>query len=451
MKNGGAAAGTAALIGAMFSRSPCDDSAALEAALAGVTDFFASSFQARREPDAARFLASLRAGGGNGSCWYIGQRGTGTAAQAALFNGFQAHLLDYDDVHADARGHPSAVILPALLSAAAPETGGRRFLDAYITGVELMARLGDACGNAAYARGFHNTAVLGAVAAAGAVSCLKNAPEEAAAAFALAATQASGLRLVFGTAAKPLNAGLAAEAAVRASAWAPLGWARGLDFLGPALGFPAVFGGGGAGAGGAFSTAGWGEPYRIVSPGLWFKDYAFCSAGAFVSDAARSLRAARAFNAENIRAVEIAFSPGGDAALIHTSPRTGLEGKFSAEYIASLALLGEPAGFAQFSGAPIAAGAARLMEKTRRARQTAPDGGRFARVTVTLESGEVFSALTAHPEGSPQNPYPPERLYRKLERACGDAAAAAAFHEEVLRLPRAENLGALIAAGKKIR
>ena len=54
--------------------------------------------------------------GGNKKAWLIGQKQLVTARQAALFNGFQAHYLDYDDVHATVRGHPSSVILSALFA-----------------------------------------------------------------------------------------------------------------------------------------------------------------------------------------------------------------------------------------------------------------------------------------------------------------------------------------------
>ncbi|HEY0337315.1 MAG TPA: MmgE/PrpD family protein, partial [Burkholderiales bacterium] len=36
--------------------------------------------------------------------------------QAALINGASSHVLDYDDVNLSMNGHPSAAVLPALLS-----------------------------------------------------------------------------------------------------------------------------------------------------------------------------------------------------------------------------------------------------------------------------------------------------------------------------------------------
>ena len=57
------------------------------------------------------------------------------ARHAALLNGVAAHVLDYDDVAPI--GHPSAVLVPALLAAGETmEADGRAFLEAYIAGYE---------------------------------------------------------------------------------------------------------------------------------------------------------------------------------------------------------------------------------------------------------------------------------------------------------------------------
>ena len=97
----------------------------------------------------------------------IGQDRKATMSQAALVNGYMGHALDFDDVHSDVRGHPSTVILPTLLSLSGNgQVTGRRFLQAYIVGVEIMARLGQAIGNSHYLRGWHNTSTLGVIAAA---------------------------------------------------------------------------------------------------------------------------------------------------------------------------------------------------------------------------------------------------------------------------------------------
>ena len=121
-------------------------------------------------------------------------------SQAALVNGYMGHALGFDDVHSDVRGHPSTVILPTLLSLSANgQVTGKRFLQTYIVGVEIMARLGQAIGNSHYLRGWHNTSTLGIIAAAAAGGFLKEfSAIQLAQTLGSAATQAGGLRNQFG-------------------------------------------------------------------------------------------------------------------------------------------------------------------------------------------------------------------------------------------------------------
>ncbi len=119
-------------------------------------------------------------------------------------------MLDYDDVHASVRGHPTTVIVPALLAALDPDAlpSADAFLAAYLVGLETMAHLGRAIGPAHYERGFHATATLGPLGAAAAIAHLRGfSAGTTAIALGLGATQAAGLRLQFGSDAKPLHAG----------------------------------------------------------------------------------------------------------------------------------------------------------------------------------------------------------------------------------------------------
>lgn len=100
--------------------------------------------------------------------------------------------------------------------AAGQEISGKQFLDAYIIGVEVMARLGQAFGTISYLQGWHNTSLLGGVAATFAGARLLGfTVAETQNAVGIAASQAAGLRVQFGTEMKPLHAGLAAQQAVQ--------------------------------------------------------------------------------------------------------------------------------------------------------------------------------------------------------------------------------------------
>ncbi|WP_392565084.1 MmgE/PrpD family protein [Utexia brackfieldae] len=146
---------------------PLDNPKVVRLAIEGILDYIASSLLARSQDSAQALMRWIQDEGGHPAALLIGHSPLVTARQAALFNGYQAHLLDYDDVHEQVRGHPSAVILSALLSQIPltqpdlPELTGKRFLAAYIIGIEVMARLGEAIGDGHYRKGWHNTATLG--------------------------------------------------------------------------------------------------------------------------------------------------------------------------------------------------------------------------------------------------------------------------------------------------
>src|SRR6202048_5003705 len=86
---------------------------------------------------------------------------------AALVNGVAAHVLDYDDVTLD--GHPSAVLVPAILEPGeASGSSGAEMLAGYLAGYEVWAELIGREEGALHEKGWHPTAVLGAIAAAAA-------------------------------------------------------------------------------------------------------------------------------------------------------------------------------------------------------------------------------------------------------------------------------------------
>ena len=117
--------------------------------------------------EAATLIRTVQAGLSPGKVPLYGTDIGLTAPAAALANGVAAHVWDLDDWEEPGNTHPTAVILPALLAAAAaeheegrPVTGGQ-MLTAYAVGIEIIMRLGEAISMSHYARGFHSTATLG--------------------------------------------------------------------------------------------------------------------------------------------------------------------------------------------------------------------------------------------------------------------------------------------------
>ncbi|QDJ11832.1 Immune-responsive protein 1 (plasmid) [Roseomonas mucosa] len=379
--------------------------AALAAARDGVLDFLAAAMGGLEDGGYLKVKAALLPLAGQGRASVIGHPEPVDVQTAALLNGTLGHALDYDDVQAGVRGHPSTVILPALL-AMAEDSGARAeaLLAAYVTGVEAMARLGRAMGSRHYETGFHNTATLGPVGAAAALSHLLGlSAGDTANALGIAATQAAGLRLQFASEVKPLHAGLAARAGVLAVLLARAGLQGNPAFLDGRLGFLEVLGLGGAAP--ERAVAGWGEEWEILSPGLAFKAYACCGASHLPADAILDLIAEHGIAAEDVAEAVVTFPPGGEAALVVTEPRSGLDGRFSVEYVIAAALLDGRLGVATFADRPLRADIAALLPRIRRqVDHGVPSIGeaperRFARVDLLLRDGRRLSRTATRVRG----------------------------------------------------
>lgn len=401
------------------------DEQTLTAATRGITDYFACCLLAKNEPDIQQLQRWIAQEGGKPTTFLIGQKQMATAKQAALFNGFQAHFLDYDDVHQQVRGHPSAVILSALLASIditqSAEIDSQRFLTAYIIGVEIMARFGEHINPAHYNQGFHSTGSLGGIASVAAI-CYLHDYDFLDQAFALATTQSSGLRFLFGTPIKPMNAGFAAQSAIQSIEILQAGLTCQADFLHKQLGFLAVYG-----QNSEINLDDWGQSWRIVSPGLWQKTYSFCSAAATVADATKIL--AEDITVADIADIEIQFNPQGDAALIYQRPQNQQEGRFSAEYIVAKILSGEILDSNAFSSEQIPAHIQQIMQKMHRTYGT--ESERYGEVKVRLKNGEFVQQRIRHPKGSPQNPYDHQTMYQKLENAVQNPSLSQPFFEAI--------------------
>ncbi len=133
---------------------------------------------------------------------------------AALFNAALIHFADFDDTYIPTVLHPTAPVFGALFALAqAARVSGKRFLDAYVLGVEAATIVSLMLNPSHSARGFHVTASAGAIGAAVAAAVLRGLSEpELESAIALAAHRADGLKEVFGSPAKALGPGVAANA-----------------------------------------------------------------------------------------------------------------------------------------------------------------------------------------------------------------------------------------------
>jgi 2-methylcitrate dehydratase PrpD len=358
------------------------------------------------------------------------------ASDAALVNGVAAHVLDYDDVALS--GHPSAVLVPAILAEGwSTDTSGTDAIAAYVAGYELWAQVAALEPGILHERGFHPTAVMGALATAAACARLRKlGPEKTAHAIAIAASLASGLVANFGTMTKSLHAGRAAQSGVLAARLADRGFTASLDVLEHKTGFlrahspsgvPDVENG----------TIDVGTNWRLASLGVNVKRYPTCYATHRSIDAMLDLVDRHKLKSDDVREIRVHTGATQKLMLRNNNPKTGLEAKFSMEFAMAAALVARRVGLAEltddFVSRPEVSSVFGKVRCTT-TDEAMPDDPAFApsdQVSVVLASGNVLEhAPVVHAKGSWQNPLTRAELKNKFLE-CAARAFSSPHAEEL--------------------
>jgi 2-methylcitrate dehydratase PrpD len=308
---------------------------AIAAVRRGMADCVGVAFAGVHEPVLAHALATVSASAsGQARIWTEGK--CAAAGDAAFVNAVAGHALDFDDTGID--GHPSVVLAPVVLAEAQRlALTWRAAVTAYVAGYEVWAELSGRDADKHHGKGWHPTAVFGAVACAAASARLRGLPPERAShALGIAASMAAGLVANFGSMTKPLQVGFAARNGSTAAALAERGVTSAPDALESPRGLLA-----------ALSPAGRvrldgpcraGAPWQIVEQGLNVKRYPACYATHRIIDAALSLHGALAQRVDEIEEVVAEIGELQAAMLRSSRPVTALDAKFSAEFTIACAL-----------------------------------------------------------------------------------------------------------------
>jgi 2-methylcitrate dehydratase PrpD len=161
---------------------------------------------------------------------------------AALMNGISSHVHDFDDTTPQNYIHPSSPVASAMCAyASASPVSGRDFMLAFVLGFEAESRVGNAVYPAHYDAGWHITGTAGTFGAATAVGRLVGLTlQQMIWAIGLAATQAAGLREMFGSMGKAFHPGRAAQNGYGAALLAAAGFTAGERGIEGPRGFAAV-------------------------------------------------------------------------------------------------------------------------------------------------------------------------------------------------------------------
>jgi len=404
-------------------------------------DTLAVSVAGARTTAARGAIGYVETAGGNGSAqpWLASRRCAVDAA--AMIDAVMAHALDYDDVTPAWRGHPSAVMFPALFALGAhADATGDDVVQAYLIGFEAGALLGQALAGRHYEKGWHATATIGVIAAAVAGSRLIGLSAAATSdAIGLALAQAGGIQAAFASDAKPVQVGFAAAGAVRACLLAANGVGASDAMLDGAKGFVEIYAGGWSNRE-ALSRLGV-DPPQIVFARIEAKLHPICYAAHRAIEAALWLREHKRIDVGAITAIDIEGSPGAHTPLLRTLPSDAQAATFSVEYGVACALLDGAVTLRSFDAARFArAEIDRLMRACRVSETVSPSSLRRAVVRITLRDGRVHErAVTRAADGEPD----PKVLMTKVVD-CLDSVGVA-DESEALRALCTEGLTARVA------
>jgi len=365
--------------------------------------------------------------GGSSTVWATGQRAS--EGDAALLNGTAAHALDFDDVADAIYGHPSALLLPALLAAAEAENlPGGALVDAYVIGFQVACAVADGLPiRPHYSRGWHSTATVGVLAATAGVSRLLGLSEETVrCALGIAASMASGSRQNFGTMTKPLHVGLTGRNALLATRLAAGGFTADPQQLESKLGYFAMFG---VDSDLHAVSRALRDEWAIESRGLNVKKYPCCYNTHRTADAALAMALRLAALGQEPTAITLTLEPGGFDPLIHHRPSSGLEAKFSAEYVVAACLEDQSLRLSSFRDDAARRPAVQALEAKITVRESDhPPYGRenwdFAYAALEVEAGgEVLRERVDVPSGDARRPLAASELERKF-RDCVDSSGS---------------------------
>jgi 2-methylcitrate dehydratase PrpD len=411
----------------------------------GFADCYAVMVAGAREPVVGlvdRTLASAPAGNG-ASLIPGGERRR--VADAALVNGVAAHVLDYDDVALD--GHPSAVLVPAILAQAeASESSGAEMLAAYLAGYEVWAELIGREEGALHEKGWHPTAVLGAIAAAAACAKLRRLDAtRITTAVAAAASMSAGLVSNFGTMTKSFQVGRAAQSGVIAAELAEAGFTASPDALEHRAGFLA-----------AVSPSGRpdrerpmtleGREWQILAHGLNVKRYPVCYATHRAIDGALGLVLKHGLKPGDIDQIKVSTGETQMLMLRNHKPQTGLEAKFSMNFAMASSVVARNVGLGELTDAfvrkpEVQALMGRVTFETTPETMAGLSFAPFDAVAIRTVSGETLeSGRVERAKGSHQKPLSEQELWTKFADCMGRELSAPATSRAFERLMSLEHL-----------
>jgi 2-methylcitrate dehydratase PrpD len=373
-----------------------------------------------------RFVREMIRGPGNGVIIGIEQRAP--YLYAALANGASAHAIEMDDVNNEASLHPGVVVFPSSLATGERVgAGGKDFIEAVVSGYEVMIRLGRALGpENSYKRGFHPTGTCGTFGSSIAASKLMGLKEERmVSAMGIAGSQAAGSMeyLAQGAWTKRFHAGWAALSGMTAAQLAQKGFRGPSSIIEGRDGFLHAYSNGS-------------DPSKVLEGiGSWFgvmhtsiKPHACCRYMQPPIDAVLKILKENDLQRDQVERIRLGLLRAGSQLIAEPieskySPQSIVDAQFSAPFGAAVALLYRKAGLEEFQLSKI------KSEKVKRVMRLVecvvdPELDKTfprqwgATAEILTREGKKYFAKVDYCKGDPENPLSWDELIEKFHGLC---------------------------------
>ena len=405
--------------------------AAKVAILDGVANMLGGSTQ-----DLATIIGQyVKALGGTPHSTVIGWGFKTNAPSAAFANGVFGHCLDYE-IQGFPPTHGTSSCLPAALALGEPRyASGKTIIEAYVVGWEIQGRLRAASATASNPA-FHPPGMVGPLGgAASSAKVLGLDPHQTLMALGIAASRTGGLTANTGTMVKATHPGNAARMGAEAAILATMGYTSSAEVLEAPTGYAAALFHGQLDW--DVLTRGLGESYRLVDPGFDMKRFPAQVYMQNPIEAVLNLRQRYHLTPAMVDQLTIYRQGRGHAG---PAPHSGLDGKFSVEYCAAVALLDGTVVIDSFTDRRRFAPDMEEMLRKIRVEPVEQEPG-VVTVTARLQDGTTVSAECRGFKGSAANPMTREERMAKVWDCVGrvlsqqDAERVIALLEDLENVP----------------
>ena len=384
-----------------------------------------------------RAVAALEPYANGGKANLFGRRELFDPLRASLLAGISSHVLDFDDADLTTLIHPAGPVASALFPLSQDRRiTGAEFLHAFIIGTEIEGRLGTAIYPSHYEMGWHITGtcgVFGAAAACGRILGLNQ--EQMMWALGLAATQASGLKIMFGTMAKSFHPGHAAEGGLLAALLASKGFTASEQAIEGKEGY--VY---------AASTQhdyshlskDLGTNYMISRNG--YKPFPSGIVLHSILDGMIQLHDEKHPAAADVKSIAIKANPLVLQLTGKKTPRTELEAKFSVYHAAAVSLLRGRGGVKEFSDEAVRDPSILKLRSLVEVDTTPAVRSDEVYIEVTMNDGTILHKHVEHAVGTAENPMTDNQLERKFRSLAEGILPSSRVDSLLTRLRHLEEL-----------